>query len=399
MAISDRLRVRGPIFGELSGGLDSTTIVLLADRILERSGRGSQLLTTVSHTYEKSEDSDETRFIRLVEEARGRTGIHTREQDLGITCGLNDISFTGIPNTNANFPGMYRSIAGSMRAESCRILLSGVGGDELFGSDSSACPELADFLSEGHLIRMFTQACQRSQHTGTPLWRTLLTWGIGPLLNRDVPLGTAKLGLLLTPAWKRGLKRPGCKLGLRSEPTISLPSRRARAFSVRTVQAVFSTNTFCCAGISVSHPFVHQRLIEFMLSLPPNQITRPGLNRYVMRRALHGILPERIRIRLSKAGPDEALCRALGEERDVIGKASDFLVCQRGYVSAQALSETIGQALLGRTENTGALLQVFSCERWLRSLSLIQECRRRVKRNCEDHNRLEQRPQMELAAS
>lgn len=391
-ALSDRLRVRGPIFSELSGGLDSSTVVLLADRVLERSGRGRQLLTTVSHTYEKSEDSDETRFINLVEQARGRAGVHLREEELGITSGLKDITFTGLPDTNANFPGMYGSIAPLMRDASSRILLSGVGGDELFGSDSAACPEIADLLSEGHLIRMFSQARQRSQQSGTPLWRTLLCWGVGPLLKRDVPLHEWHLGLLLIPAWKRRLKRRGHLLGLRLEPNLFLPSRRSRAFSVRTVRAVFATNVFRGApGMYVTHPFVHQQVIEFMLSLPINQIARPGLNRYVMRRALRGILPERVRTRLSKAGPNEAFCRALAQERTVIEQVSDFLVCQKGYVCERALSETIRQALLGRVDHSGLLLQVFSCERWLRSLSLIGK-HRRITMTIENHNLLARSP-------
>lgn len=385
IAISDRLRAQQRVFSELSGGLDSSTIVLLADRILESSGRDKQFLTTVSYTYQKSEDSDETRFIRVVEQARGRDGIHISEEELGITSGLHDISFTGLPNTAANFPGMYSSVSRLMRNASCRVLLNGVGGDELFGSDSAACPELADLLIQGDLVGMLSQARRSSQQSGTPLWHTVLTWGIGPFLNRDVPLDKSQLGALVMPAWRRSLKRHGYKLGLRLEPNISLPSRRARAFSVRTIRSVFSMGTFYAVpGLFITHPFAHQRLIDFSLSLPMDQITRPGLNRYLMRRALRGILPERTRTRLSKAGPDEALCRALAQERDVIGRPSDFLVCQNGYVCEQALSETIRQALLGRVENGGLLLQVFSCERWLRSLSTIETCRRRARMNLED---------------
>ena len=45
-AVSDRLRVKGPVFCELSGGLDSSTIAVTADQILKKTGRDPASLTT-----------------------------------------------------------------------------------------------------------------------------------------------------------------------------------------------------------------------------------------------------------------------------------------------------------------------------------------------------------------
>lgn len=377
LSITDRLRVRGPMFSELSGGLDSSTIVLIADRILEHTGRDKTKLTTVSYTYEMSENADETFFISIVEKARGQDGIHIPERTLAITLALDDITFTGFPDTTYNFPGMYTSVAELMKRSGARVLLNGLGGDELFCSDPTGSPELADLLIRCRFVSLFLKARKWSQVAGLPLWEVLFTSAVAPLTKQDYRFlrrsHSGALGSLLSPQAKGSLSRPGFRLGLRIHSEINLPSRRSRAFSIRSLRSILSTGTFRrIPGIFVTHPFSHQRLIDFTLSLPMDQIVRPGTNRSLMRRATRGMLPEKIRTRLSKAGPDEALCRALIREYGIIGDPAGLLVCQRGYVSADALSEAIQVASIGRMENTGSLLQVFSLERWLRSLNSIE---------------------------
>src|SRR5205807_2291763 len=69
-AVQTRLRAKGPIFSELSGGLDSSSIVLTADQVLRGRGESPHKLQTVSCVYEESRSCDEQPFIRAVEEKR-----------------------------------------------------------------------------------------------------------------------------------------------------------------------------------------------------------------------------------------------------------------------------------------------------------------------------------------
>jgi asparagine synthase (glutamine-hydrolysing) len=54
-------------------------------------------------------------------------------------------------------------------------------------------------------------------------------------------------------------------------------------------------------GVEPVYPFWDRQLVEFCLSLPPEQKIRRGWTRYVMRRAMEGILPEMIQWRGGKA--------------------------------------------------------------------------------------------------
>src|SRR5690625_7554559 len=58
-------------------------------------------------------------------------------------------------------------------------------------------------------------------------------------------------------------------------------------------------------GLYVVHPFLDIRLVEFCLALPPQQSLKDGWTRVVMRRAMKGVVTEKIR------------CRPRSEERRV----------------------------------------------------------------------------------
>ena len=49
-------------------------------------------------------------------------------------------------------------------------------------------------------------------------------------------------------------------------------------------------------------PFLDYRLVEKILSLPPDEIIANGLTKFILRKAMKGILPEQIRLRKEKIG-------------------------------------------------------------------------------------------------
>src|SRR6266700_2955167 len=376
-AVASRLRVKHPIFCELSGGLDSSTVALVADRVLEKTGRDRSMLTTVSCTYEKSRSCDETAFIRVIEQGRGIAGVHLTESSQQATVGLAEVEFTGVPNTSHCFPGRYRVTGQLMRQAGARVLLTGIGGDHLFWSDHTGSPELADLLRQGRWLAMIAQGRKWGQAAAMPLWQVLVASAIGPITvaNRRLRWHPADMNLRrwITDMARRELTCPGRSQGLRIETSIQLPSLRVRVHTVRSLSALISAGYFHeYHGIYFSHPLAHQQLIDFVLALPMEQLARPGEDRSLMRRATRGLLPEKIRTRKSKGSIDEVFCRALERERPMIGPAENLEVCRREYAEPQALAEAISEVSLGRLDQSYALVRLFSLERWLRSLQSIQ---------------------------
>lgn len=387
IAVADKLRARGPIFAELSGGLDSSTLVLMADRVLTKSGRDPAGLTTASRTFETSVYCDESFFISMVEKARNRVGIHVPESALKMTLGLEPAEFVGLPSRHQQIPGKYEMIASAMQSEGACVLLNGIGGDEIFWSDSSDNPELADLLLKGRFLELLLEARKWSEYSGVPLWREILNHAVVPITTALSyfpwrPLETVRRIPWCTPAVRKWFAQSGRRLGLRLDPNVQLPSRRTRVLSVRSFQAVVAGGQYPGhEGIYFSHPYSHQRLIDFMLSVPMEQVIRPGEGRSLMRRALHGLLPEKVRIRRSKGGTDEAFCRTVAGEYHTIGELSSLEVCRRGYAEPKALTEPIRLTRIGRLQYCGALSRLFCVEQWLRSLTMVDSRRSTVRQN------------------
>src|SRR6267154_790795 len=82
-SVHRRLRSDSPILGELSGGLDSSSIVCMADDILSKEGAETPRLDTLSY-YDKTEPGGEDwTYFQKVEAKRGRAGTHIDGSRLG----------------------------------------------------------------------------------------------------------------------------------------------------------------------------------------------------------------------------------------------------------------------------------------------------------------------------
>ena len=57
-------------------------------------------------------------------------------------------------------------------------------------------------------------------------------------------------------------------------------------------------------SVESRHPFLDYRLVEFAVSCPPDFKLRDGWNKSILRDAMKGILPEKVRLRKTKLGFD-----------------------------------------------------------------------------------------------
>jgi asparagine synthase (glutamine-hydrolysing) len=377
-AVRVRLRAKRPICSELSGGLDSSSVVLTTARILHGNNESIDNLRTVSCIYEESESCDERYFIRHIEERLGRPGFHVHEKDQHVTLGLSDIEFTGLPNPLHCYPGRYPAFTSLMRDYGARVLLTGGGGDHLFWSAPDAAPVVADEMQKGNLLQMHRECRTWSRFTNVPYFQLLLKKAL-PLALGSIFPRASQYQRPVVPSWLANTHKDSFHLKVwdakASTHSAGIPSSRAH---IRQVEALFAQLS---AGymseyqdIHVTHPYAHRPLVEFCLGLPVSQFLRSGQTRSLLRRALHDLLPAKVRDRKSKGTLDEPLARALQREwSQAAGDLSRWELCARGLVDPRRLNESLNAMRLGlQTLAHGNFLRVFSLERWLRSLSYIR---------------------------
>jgi asparagine synthase (glutamine-hydrolysing) len=380
-AVRLRMRARAGVFAELSGGLDSSSLVVTADAISRAAGTGAVRLKTVSCRYEESESCDEGYFIRQIEDNRGVVSFYIHEADQQVTLGLHDIRFTGLPSPLHCYPGRYAAYASIMHEHHAHILLTGEGGDHLFWSILDGTPVVADALRNGNLWHAHQQCTTWSRVTGIPYVRLLLRQAIplafGPIFGWAGQYQPPALPAWLSQSWKNRFHETVWD-AVAPEQNTGRPAFRAH---LRQVEALFCQLSAGYVSehhdIYVSHPYAHRPLVEFCLSLPISQHLRDAETRSLMRRALANRLPSRVLRRKSKGSLEEPLTRAINREFSIIGRLSDWQLCQRGIADPEMLGKAIHVTKLGlQSPTSGNFIRVFSLERWLRSLSHIHETKR-----------------------
>jgi asparagine synthase (glutamine-hydrolysing) len=374
-AVRARLRAKPPIFAELSGGLDSSSIVLTADQVLKSSDQPPDNLKTLSFVYEESQTCDERQFIRVVENLRGIQTIQVGEKAQRFTLGLENPEFTGLPNALHCTPGRYETFAALMKTTNGRILLTGLGGDHLFWSAPEGAPLVADQLRRGNVPGAHRECRTWSRAAGVPYFQLML--------NKAVPLAMRRpYGVVEIPCWlsENMREHAASKIPelLGAQPRNARPGRRAQIFSVdllfRTVGAGYFNEY---KDFYISHPYTYRPLVEFCLAVSLSQFLRSGQTRSLMRRALVGLLPSKICKRVSKAGADEAYIRVLQQQWAKNSDVARWKVCERGYVDREQLSTSLNCMQLGIQQQSGYLMRLISMERWLRSLGQVQACNTR----------------------
>ena len=369
-----RLRSDGPVFAELSGGLDSSSIVCIADQILATERVQAPRLETVSQVFRECPTSDERKFIRLVEQQRGINSHYIFEDEHRMLAPLPDDFDIVTPNPAMLALNYLKGMREAMRENNARVLMSGQGGDELLGSNYSAYPEVADHLRSLKLALLNRRLRDWSSALNKPYIQLLLKSALLPLLPRGVQTlfkrGTGRV----LPPWfaPEFIKRANLSernLGVKDVFGFRLPSERDQSAGfISMVRGISLGSRSEQTDIDITYPYLHRPLVEFLQAVPIEQLLRPGENRSLMRRAMRGILPDKIAERKTKGNPEEVIDRALMREwarlRPIFENAR---VCARGYIDQRRLLAALDRARHGCERLSSPLLATVCLELWLRA--------------------------------
>jgi asparagine synthase (glutamine-hydrolysing) len=372
-SVQRRLRSDRPVWAQLSGGLDSSSVVCMADQIIASGGASIQKLETVSYLYPDSPTADESEFIACVEEQRGSPGVHICEDDDLTLAYLADESLEGMPNGLIGPGNRFGRLCGELKKRNARVLLSGQCGDHLLWSGVEASPELADLLVGGRVLELGRRLRAWGRVHKRPYLQLLWKGAVFPILPRWVQVRYYAIESM--PQWLD--QKFVARMSLRERmvsPSDSfgfgLPSRKAQWDLLSSaISMMFAEHYWERGGIEVRLPYLHRPLVEFLLAIPFEQKIRPGEPRSLHRRALRDVLPQRIARRKGKRGTDEAFFRGVAREWPKLDAIfADACVCARGYAQPALLKEALERARRGSEAYTSMLSSLISIEFWLRAL-------------------------------
>lgn len=372
-AVRRRLRSDRPILAELSGGMDSSSIVCMADTIIAR-GSADPRLDTVSYYDDSEPNWNERPYFTKVEQKRGRAGTHidVGKQEVA-AFDFNRDHFAATPVSGfGRTSEASRQFADCITAHGTRVVLSGIGGDEFNGGVPTPTPELQDLLASGQFSALAHQLKTWALDKRKP-WFHMLAGAIRSFFAPAL-VGVPKHlrpAPWLNPSFVRRNRAALHGYENRIRLFGPLPSFQETRNTLEVLRRQLESCVLSSEPVyEKRYPYLDRNFLEFICSIPREQLVRPGERRSLMRRALLGVVPDEILHRKRKAyiarGPRAEI---LADWTRYADGAHRMMCASLGFVETQRFLDALQRAHQGREVSMVTLMRTLSLELWLRCLS------------------------------
>jgi asparagine synthase (glutamine-hydrolysing) len=365
-AVRDRLVGDDPIAAELSGGVDSSSVVAVAAAELAAAGRPAPALFSITFP---GTPADERPYSRAVAERVGTVAHELEHHPLGPAHYDAEQARTLLPAGPPNL-AMHRAHLLLTAQLGSTAVLTGQGGDEwLTGSAYALADDLRRLRLRG--LRSRARGDRAEWPARSPLHQ-IVRDGVLPLVGgrhrRALPLD------VLTPSFR-------AEVGL--EDRLALPPLRGPVRATEAIAAILDHGTpvhiaeqaerlATSLGVELRTPFDDRRVVELALALPEELRRRDGLTRWVVREALAGLLPPAVLARRDKAN----LVHVVVDELEAQGGRALFdrsALAEAGWLDLDLLRAAYPEILANRRAGRGhrltwAAWNAVRVDSWLRSV-------------------------------
>jgi asparagine synthase (glutamine-hydrolysing) len=374
--VHDSLRGDRPVAILLSGGVDSSSLVGMAALLRRERTLAVPEIGAYSLTFSHP-DADERSYITDVI-AKWNVDAHAIDCDPWRPPVLEKRiaqlrDFPDFPNT-APWGPLY-SVA---KAQGCRVLLWGWGGDEWLTGHWFHCADLLKrlhVLALGRQLRADLKVSNSWGGWGIPA-STALRWTVFPLLPRSWKLVLRRwlnrgVPTWIAPAFARRTALAE-RLSWRPE-TLSFPTHAQQAIYEQLHSGVMTTTSELVNRFEAEHeiegrsPFNDRRMIEFALALPEEQRWRNEETKFVLRQAARRFLPESVRQRMTKADFTFLSGMAVAQEpAEAVVKSSHLI--RAGYLDGPQVKALCQGAREGNARCFDPLWLILALEYWYRRM-------------------------------
>lgn len=366
-AVGSRLRTEGTVWAELSGGLDSSSVVCMADAMIKAEQVAASGLRTISHVTLQSPEGDERRFVAAVDERiGGRTDVlgveeHAEAGD-GEWAWVSPLAPRGVKAASIRH----------VQQSGGRLVSSGRMGDATMGCVTDNSVAVLDDLWNWQPVTALSSLRQWSRARRVPFAE--VAWNVAcealrarretGLQALPLPRGFRRAAVgVLSPALLSQLDAdivgPAVGSVLRSGQIQQ--ARRMLFYSVPARLETWSER----GSVLFTYPFAHRPLVDFMLAVPGVEIAAPGQPRSLMRRAFAGLIPDKILRRVSKGHYPPAALRAARLRIASLPPVEQLEAVRRGWLDPERLRTAIRMLADGHGD-TGTEVQLsLLLEHWL----------------------------------
>lgn len=368
-AVAVRLQTEAPVVAELSGGLDSSSVVCMANHLTRSGAASATRLNSLSFTWRNSLDEP---FIREVESHCGIEGVHISTHDVLL---MNRTEVGGaLPEP---FRPLYLSVANAARRLGARTIMTGQLGDLVMGNFFDDSLQVAASLRRFQIRRACEEALAWSKIVRLPfhrvLWRaaqaalppSLTPAAIYSASDGSYTPKSVETSLAPGVSDRTGLSDPEF---LFSKTWLEAPPERRKYF--RALTTILELRQLQPAvplqHLDYTHPFAHRPLVEFLLTVPANILCGPSEPRRLMRSAFSDLWPTKVRERRSKASFGTPWQEALRPLAHMLLQEKQLEVVERGFVAGPSVRSRLERLSVELDCNSAQLRQIILLELWLR---------------------------------
>jgi asparagine synthase (glutamine-hydrolysing) len=369
-AVSVRLQTEAPVLPELSGGLDSSSVVSMANHLMQSGTVPARSLTSVSYVWRNSLDEP---FIREMEEFCCIKGFHIWTHDVPL------VSERHVGDAQPEILQPLRAavelLAGQLRA---KVLLTGQNGDLMMGNWFDDSVQVAASLRGLRVGRACKEGLAWSKILRLPIYRVLwqaLCATLPPVLAPQTVYAKEDGSYMVksneTSLSEGLLDRFGLAESGRlfSDLWMQAPAERRKYF--RSLSTTLELRTLqvpeLWQHLDYTHPFAHRPLVEFLMTVPTNVLCQPGEPRRLMRSALSDLWPPRLRNRRSKGLFNTPWQAALQPVAHMLLGAKHLNLVELGFVDRASVFSRLQRLALGLDCNLFQLRNIIVLELWLRN--------------------------------
>jgi asparagine synthase (glutamine-hydrolysing) len=368
---SVRVRMAGEhvVWAQLSGGMDSSSVVCAATHLIRAGAADTERLAAVTHYSSSSPEWSETPFVKAVEQS---CGLSTRMIDVDASLPI----VIGGSSPDAPWPHEAQ-VAEQMLESGSRTILTGRYGDLMMGNDPFSVDTLVESLRKFQLLQFLSDSRSIARN-GRLCIKELVQASVRILAGKEsirlnhpgdpTRFEADKLAQMhsLTPSAARmvgDLTPDFARLARELVP----PERASFVASVLKVARNRRLQPKPGSVVDVAHPYMHRPILNLVCAMPIREWCRPGETRTLMREAFQGMVPARILKRKSKGYAAPVTIRALrGLAEPVWRNGRSLTLADLGVVDGDLFRERLNTAVNGSCRRPGNLHLLVALELWLR---------------------------------
>ncbi len=359
-AIRLRLISEVPVGSCLSGGLDSSTVVSVVNRLLKKKVKEAESVGKIQNTFSAvfpNQSNDEEKYINKLKAQISNVKVFkTYPKPEEFFRDIGDFVRTQEEPTISTGPYAQYKVM-QLAHKKITVALDGQGSDEMM---AGYLPYYLVYLKElwkTHSFLQFLKECLTSLDVLIPITVNQLTGilGLKQFINVDKLLS------------KRFME--SCKDISFSVTNDNLKKRLVEDIFHNSLQSLLRYEDRNAMRFSIEGrvPFLDFNLLKYLFSLSNEAIIKNGWNKYILRQSTDDLLPEIINKRRNKIGfttPEYEWFMRMKNKIYSIFLSESF--AKRKYFNQQEVLKAFQKFIEGKVDDTMIFWRMLNLELWLR---------------------------------